>query len=162
MVASFIKKLSRIALQVPPHSILFILPLIYNLMHDHPELKILVHRYDEYKDIDENAPLLIGQNKLKIFEGIDPFLYEEKDLKRTNALESTLWELESLRKHYNPMVSKMANSLKEKLKNSEPGFKINDFIDISYDQLFIEEIQIEKNYNLSSEPFQLNKKIFIQ
>jgi hypothetical protein len=162
IVASFIKKLARLTLFVPPHAILFILPLIYHLISEHSELKVLIHRMDEYKKMQE-GPLLLANEKMEVFKGNDPFLFDELDLKKTNAMDSTLWEIDALDLHWNPMVSKMAQTFRSNMKDAKPGFKIYDFLQIDYKSLFDEETQVESSSEMEydkTSKFEFNKLIF--
>ncbi|XP_013379671.1 nucleolar complex protein 4 homolog [Lingula anatina] len=49
LVAAFAKRLSRLALTVPPCGLLIILPFIYNLLIRHPSCRVLIHRPDTTK-----------------------------------------------------------------------------------------------------------------
>lgn len=44
LAAAFAKKLSRMALSVPPSGALIIIALIHNLLRRHPSINCLVHR----------------------------------------------------------------------------------------------------------------------
>ena len=44
IVASFLKRMARIALVVPPSGALLILPFMYNIMQRHPTTKQMIHR----------------------------------------------------------------------------------------------------------------------
>eukprot|EP01080_Neovahlkampfia_damariscottae_P000844 gene844-9093_t len=155
IVASFIKKLSRLCLFVPPHSIIYILSLIYHLIQKNPDLRNLIHRVEEFSNSDSSGPLNIGKDRLEIWEGNDPFQFEELDLKKTNAGESTLWEIETLKSHWNPQVTEFVKSFKEKIIDSQPGFKVDDYVFLSYDHLFEEEFN---SMNENETYFQYEKK----
>jgi U3 small nucleolar RNA-associated protein 19 len=75
LVASFIKRLSRLSLSAPPQGVVAILPMIYNLLKRHPTCMQIIHRLNS----------LPGRP--------DPFNAKERDPLRTGALESSLWEL---------------------------------------------------------------------
>jgi len=75
LVASFLKRLSRLSLTAPPHGIVAIIPMTYNLLKRHPTCMQMIHR--------PNA--LPGRP--------DPFNPFEPDPLKTGALESSLWEL---------------------------------------------------------------------
>ena len=75
LVASFIKRLSRLSLSAPPQGIVAILPMVYNLLKRHPTCMQIIHRADQ----------LPGQP--------DPFNEDERDPLLTGALESSVWEL---------------------------------------------------------------------
>ena len=47
----------------------------------------------------------------------DPFLAEEVDPAKCCALESSLWELQALRQHYSPAVSRFVAVLERELGN---------------------------------------------
>lgn len=47
LVASFIKRLSRLSLSAPPAAIVAIVPFVYNLLKRHPACMVLIHRGEE-------------------------------------------------------------------------------------------------------------------
>ena len=96
LVAAFVKRLARNALQAPPHVIVILLRLITNLTKLHPSVKRLVHRGPEHPATRE-----------------DPYLPEEEDPSKCNALESSLWELEILNEHYCPGISSVVKTLRK-------------------------------------------------
>jgi U3 small nucleolar RNA-associated protein 19 len=51
-VASFIKRLSRLALTAPPGGIIIVIPFIYNLFKRHPGCMVMIQRH---ADDDEDA-----------------------------------------------------------------------------------------------------------
>eukprot|EP00941_MAST-03F_sp_MAST-3F-sp1_P003549 g3549.t1 len=106
VVASFIKRLARLALSAPPSGALFVLPLIFNLILRHRGCMPLLHKE--------------GKCDLKS----DPFDMEAVNLQKTNALESSLWELEALKKHYAPAVASLA-SVFEQTDLSGPGSQLD-------------------------------------
>ena len=82
IVAAYMKRLARIAVLAPAHSIRPILILISNLVARHHNCSIMLHQTDrEYPDGD-------------------PYLAKEEDPMRSNAIDSCLWELETLKSHY--------------------------------------------------------------
>lgn len=44
LIASFIKRLSRLSLSAPPAAVVAIIPLVYNLLKRHPTCMVLIHR----------------------------------------------------------------------------------------------------------------------
>ncbi len=76
LVASFAKRLARLALLIPQHDQCLILTFIYNLIIRHPTIRILIDRTD-------------AQSSTK-----DVYSSEELDPNKTNAIESSLWEIE--------------------------------------------------------------------
>ncbi|XP_004385070.1 nucleolar complex protein 4 homolog [Trichechus manatus latirostris] len=97
LVAAFAKRLSRLALTAPPEALLMVLPFICNLLRRHPACRVLVHR--------PQGPELDA----------DPYDPGEQDPARSCALDSSLWELQALQKHYHPEVSKAASVINQAL-----------------------------------------------
>lgn len=111
LLASFIKRMSRLSLTAPPAAIVIIIPLTYNLIKKHPSLLSMIHRVD-------------GE------QGTDPFDAEEPDPSKTRAIESSLWELATLTDHYHPNVATLARILGEQF--TKPSYNLEDFLDHSY------------------------------
>uniref|UniRef100_A0A8D3BQK9 CCAAT-binding factor domain-containing protein n=1 Tax=Scophthalmus maximus TaxID=52904 RepID=A0A8D3BQK9_SCOMX len=98
LVAAFAKRLARLALTAPPAALLIVLPFIYNLIRRHPSCRVLIH-------------------KPKPLE--DPYLMDEEDPAQCCALESSLWEVKTLQKHYHPDVAKAAMLINKPLSEQE-------------------------------------------
>ncbi|KAL7601294.1 protein NUCLEOLAR COMPLEX ASSOCIATED 4 [Lactuca sativa] len=130
LAASFAKKLSRLALTVPPSGGLVIIALIHNLLRRHPSINCLVHQEDD------------GETET-VKSGIDHFNNEETDLLKTNAMRSSLWEIDTLRHHYCPPVSRFVLSLENDLtvRSKTTEVAIKDFSSGSYATIFKEEIR---------------------
>lgn len=124
VVASFIKRISRLALLAPPAAIVAVIPFIYNQLKRHPTCMALIHR-PEYEIKDPKLGYL------------DPFDENQKDPTLTNALESSLWELESLQTHYHPNVATLARIMSEQFR--KPQYVLEDFLDMSYNSLMASE-----------------------
>ena len=60
----------------------------------------------------------------------DPFLPFESDPLRTQALDSSLWELLSHSTHYHAPVSTMCKVFSEAF--TKPGYSMEDFLDHTY------------------------------
>lgn len=134
LAASFAKKLSRLALTVPPSGGLVIIALIHNLLRRHPSINCLVHQEDNgemAKDVSSIKP------------GIDLFNNEETDLLKTSAMRSSLWEIDTLRHHYCPPVSRFVLSLENDLtvRSKTTEVAVKDFSSGSYATIFREEIR---------------------
>ena len=43
LVAAFAKKLARLSLTAPPHGLVVVIPMVYNLLMRHPTAKVLLH-----------------------------------------------------------------------------------------------------------------------
>lgn len=116
LVASFIKRLSRLTLHAPPSGIVVVVPWIYNLLKSHPTCTFMIHRNGEV-DQDENG-------------WGDPFRMEEPDPMETDALESSLWEIQMLQSHYHPNVATIAKIISEQF--TKQSYNLEDFLDHSY------------------------------
>lgn len=102
LVAAFAKRLARLSIAATPSGALCCMGLICNLLVRHPEAQTLLHR--EASGDDAAA------------QGIDPYDGDAADPKLSRALESSLWELKSLKRHYEPEVSKFAHRFDNELK----------------------------------------------
>lgn len=121
LVASFIKKLSRLTLHAPPSSIVIVVPWIYNLLKNHPACTFMIQR----KLPNAEAFLAPYVNRWG-----DPFCMEEPDPMKTGALESSLWEIQTLQSHYHPNVATIAKIISEQF--TKQAYNIEDFLDHSY------------------------------
>jgi CBF/Mak21 family len=64
------------------------------------------------------------------YQRLDPFLPFELDPLRTQALDSSLWELVSHTMHYHAPVSTMCKIFSEAF--TKPGYSMEDFLDHTY------------------------------
>lgn len=151
LVASFIKRLSRLALNAPPAAIVAIVPWIYNLLKTHPTCTFMIHRAIR----DESLKAQIED------EGMDdPFDPLEPDPTLTNAIESSLWEIEMLQSHYHPNVAALAKIISEQF--TKQAYNLEDFLDHSYQALLAAELGKEER-QFRKPPvveFQIPKRIF--
>ena len=115
LVASFIKRLSRLTLHAPPSGIV-VVPWIYNLLKTHPSCTFMVQRS--------------GDNLKKEGEWGDPFRMDEPDPMESYALESSLWEVHMLQNHYHPNVATVAKIISEQF--TKQNYNLEDFFDHSY------------------------------
>ncbi|KAJ7988527.1 hypothetical protein DPEC_G00324500 [Dallia pectoralis] len=106
LVAAFAKRLSRLALTAPPAALSMVLPFICNLIRRHPACRVLIHK----PNAAEQACA-------------DPYLMEEQDPALCHAMESSLWELQTLQNHYHPDVAKAAMLINTPLSPKEDAFK---------------------------------------
>ncbi|KAM3341406.1 hypothetical protein P3S68_029041 [Capsicum galapagoense] len=155
LAASFCKKLSRLSLAVPPSGALVIVALIHNLLRRHPSINCLVHQEggsETTTDIksaesswadDSNNVSSPSRLKSSMKTGIDPFDDKQTDPLKTNAMRSSLWEVDTLRHHYCPPVSRfilsLENDLTVRAKTTEVAVK--DFSSGSYATIFGDEIR---------------------
>ncbi|KAI5290468.1 hypothetical protein KEM54_001474 [Ascosphaera aggregata] len=129
LVASFIKRLSRLALNAPPSAIVFIVPYIYNLLKAHPTCTFMLHR--ELRDPE--AKQTVESEGMR-----DPFDNAEKDPLLTSAIDSCLWEIETLQSHHHPNVASIARIISEQF--TKPSYNVEDFLDHSYQGMLETEL----------------------
>ncbi|BGP15787.1 hypothetical protein JCM10213_005731 [Rhodosporidiobolus nylandii] len=115
LVASFVKRLARLALSASPAAIVTVVPFIYNLLKRHPACMPLIHRSTEGDDYDWSK---------------DPFNNLSADPTDTGALDSSLWELAALQQHYLASVSGLAKVFSEVM--NKQSYAMEDFLDHSY------------------------------
>ena len=56
LLASFVKRLSRLSLTAPPSSIVITIPFVYNILKRHPALMCMIHRDGEVPEPYEGEP----------------------------------------------------------------------------------------------------------
>jgi len=148
LVASFIKRLARLALNAPPSAIVVIVPWFYNLFKKHPLTTFMMHRIPRTKEEKERLES----------EGMDdPFLPDEQDPMETRAIDSCLWEIVQLQSHYHPNVATIAKIISEQF--TKQAYSLEDFLDHSYSSL----IEAEMTKNIRKAPvveFMIPKRIF--
>ncbi|KAL8842731.1 MAG: hypothetical protein Q9170_000387 [Blastenia crenularia] len=147
LVASFIKRLSRLTIFAPPSGIVAVIPWIYNLLKDHPSCTCMIHRKSVYVDTDVGG----GMD--------DPYDMEESDPMETNAIESSLWEIQTLQAHYHPNVATIAKIISEQF--TKQAYNLEDFLDHSYSSMLIAELSKEIKKPPVIE-YEIPKKIFFQ
>ena len=132
IVASFIKRLSRLSLTSPPSGIVIIIPFVYNLIkkYNHSTCMLLIHS------------TTTNEEDLKY---IDPFDENEKDPSLTNAIDSSIWELNSMVNHYHPNVSALVKIFYQFFNKF--SYNLEDFLDWNYNKL----LETEFNKKLKGE-----------
>ncbi|KAF9345322.1 hypothetical protein BGX26_003284 [Mortierella sp. AD094] len=119
LVAAFIKRMARLSLSSPPASIVIIIPFIYNLLKRHPTCMQLIHGK---ADGEKN----------------DLYNHTEDDPMKCQALQSSLWELQTLQNHFAPNVSTLAKIFNEQF--TKPSYNLEDFLDHTYATMFKNEV----------------------
>ncbi|KAM5355710.1 hypothetical protein ACJ41O_002356 [Fusarium nematophilum] len=150
LVASFIKRLARLALNAPPSAIVFLTPWIYNLLKRHPTCTFMIHR----ETLDPEAKKHMNEHGAE-----DPFLPEETDPMETQAIDSCLWELVQLQSHYHPNVATITKIISEQF--TKHSYNIEDFLDHSYATL----LEAEMSKDVKKAPvveFHIPKKVFMR
>lgn len=133
LVASFIKRLARLALFAPPAAVVVVVPFVYNLLVAHPACTFLLHREIPTTTTSSNPHAHSPDHAFP-----DPFDPSEPDPSLTHALDSSLWELHSLHAHYHPNVAAIARILSEQFTKS--SYNLEDFLDHSYQGLLEAEL----------------------
>ena len=127
LVAAFVKRMARLALTAPPHGAMLAIGFAHNLLRRHPGCCVLVQR--------ERLPAGC--------EGGDPFVAAEADPCKARALESSLWELDTLRRHYSPAVSRFVAVLDRDVSNrmQTADIDVAALANASYATLFGEDVE---------------------
>jgi U3 small nucleolar RNA-associated protein 19 len=120
LVAAFCKRLCRAALSGPPPGALFVLALVSNLLRKHPECTCLYDRQGSDEMTDE-------------------YLAQEDDPAKARALQSSLWELAVLERHYYAPVATLAKSIGTPGEAKAPPHNIEEFSSHTYKSLFDQE-----------------------
>ncbi|KAI9719181.1 MAG: hypothetical protein M1828_006274 [Chrysothrix sp. TS-e1954] len=148
LVASFIKRLARLAVHAAPAGIVAVLPWIYNMLASHTACSFMIHR---------NA---VCNEELLLFElegAVDPFSELEVDPMKTSAIESSLWELVALQSHFHPNVASLARIISEQF--TKQTYDVEHFLDYSYDTLI--EVELHKQVKKTPEvEYRMSKDIF--
>ncbi len=149
LVASFIKRLSRLSLHAPPSGIVVVVPWVYNLLKNHPSCTFMIHRKarGEREDPDPQEEQGYG----------DPFRMDEPDPMETDALESSLWEIQMLQSHYHPNVATIAKIISEQF--TKQAYNLEDFLDHSYGSML--DAELSKDIKKAPEvEYEIPKRIF--
>lgn len=149
LVASFVKRLARLALNAPPSAVAFVIPWIYNMLKKHPLCTFMLHR--ETKDAEV-------KKELQEHGMDDPFLEDETDPMKTKAIDSSLWELVQMQSHYHPNVATIAKIVSEQF--TKHSYNMEDFLDHSYASL----LEAEMGKDVKRAPvveFHIPKKVFL-
>lgn len=120
LVAAFCKRLCRAALSGPPTGVLFVLALVSNLLRKHPECTCLYDRKNGDKMTDK-------------------YLADENDPTKARALQSSLWELAVLERHYYAPVATLAKSIGTPEEAKAPLHDIEEFSRHTYKSFFDHE-----------------------
>lgn len=142
LIASFAKRLSRAALRAPPSAIVVVIPFVWNLCKRHKRCLSLIHR-NFSEDRFDQGPAGIE----------DPYDALEVDPLKTNAIDSSLWELAAMgsmlgasyqttagvmdgegQAHYLGSVSSLSKILAEPFTKERYG--LEDFLDLTYTTMF--------------------------
>lgn len=73
----------------------------------------------------------------------DPFDFDEEDPAKSNAMESSLWELKTLLCHWNSRVNRKASFIKKALPKKE--WDLSELLETSFDEILDEASKAIKN-----------------
>lgn len=121
LVAAFVKRLARLALIAPSEDIIIICNFIGNLILRHPGLKSLLNNVNNGT------------------ANTDPYIMEERDPLKSNAINSSLWELQTLQQHVQPQVVHAANFINSPLPSVE--WDLSKILDDTADDIFDKEVK---------------------
>ena len=141
LLAAFAKRLARLALVATPAGAALGCALIFNLLLQHPVARALVHRpaaaaaaavaaangsEAEEADAEEDASTTAGLHATLVAAAAaaDPFLAEEEDPEKCGSVESSLWEIDTLRKHGCATVASLAALLAAPMGNTTPPIEL--------------------------------------
>ena len=121
LVASFVKRLARLCLAAPPAAVVAVGPLVYNLFRRHRQATYMMHRVaGDAAEAQDWARCGFA----------DPFDAREPDPLRSRAIDSCVWELETLMGHWHPSVATLSHILREQF--TKEHYLLEDFLDHSY------------------------------
>jgi U3 small nucleolar RNA-associated protein 19 len=70
--------------------------------------------------------------------GNDPFDMSEPNPQLTHAIDSSLWEIETLQSHYHPNVASLARIISEQFTRQQ--YNLEDFLDYGYASMVESEL----------------------
>lgn len=112
--ASILKKISKLSLGAPSHSLRWIIPFLYNSMKTKHRLRKMIHNDTECDDWK------------------DPYL-ADKGVEESCAENSSLWELDTIGKHHYGPISSTMKIFSERLVR--PQYDLNKSLDESAETL---------------------------
>ena len=65
----------------------------------------------------------------------DPFNFDEENPEEAGALESSLWEMDSLKNHFHHGVATLAQIFSEAM--NKPNYQLEDFLDHTYSTVYL-------------------------
>lgn len=123
LVAAFVKRVSRLSLDSSPAVISWVIPFVYNLFKAHPEIRVLIQRKAN------------GTDPIRS----DPFVMEEIDPAKCKAIDSSIWEIHALQRHYWNGAVKQSRLFNERL--TKPSFNLDDYLEgPTYNNMIHEEL----------------------
>ncbi|XP_061396886.1 nucleolar complex protein 4 homolog A [Musca vetustissima] len=125
LVAAFVKRLARLSLIAPPQDTVIMLQFIGNLLLRHLGLKRLI----------------CATQALEV--STDPYQMHERDPVKSNAIDSSLWEIVALQKHAIPSVATAARFIAQPLPKLE--WDLSEILEVKEEDIFEQEITTKKS-----------------
>jgi U3 small nucleolar RNA-associated protein 19 len=125
LIAAFAKRVARLALYAPAPTIQWVVPFIYNLLKKHPACRVMIHR--EGGDVQAK----------------DPYVEEDPNPSTCRAIDSSLWELQTLTRHHWGTVARQAGIFSDRF--TKPPFDLGKILDgetapFSYEEIVEAEL----------------------
>ncbi len=129
LAAAFVKRLTRRALHAPPAVTLWCLRVALDMLYRHPNVSHLVHR---------SLSLFDAPAELAELRGEDPYDDTCLDPQESGAAASSLWELECLRTHVSPAVTRLVASFSRDVRKKPlpPPGSAADYASLSFADIF--------------------------
>lgn len=123
LVAAFVKRIARLSLDSSPAVINWVIPFVYNMFKAHPAIRVLIHRQSSVEESKQS----------------DPFVMEELDPSKCKAIDSSIWEIHALSRHYWTGAIKQSRIFTERL--TKPPFNLEQYLEgPTYSALITEEL----------------------
>lgn len=116
----------------------------------HPQCTFMIHR--EMRTEEE-------KQEIDTYGFDDPFDMDESDPMKTCAIDSSIWEIETLQSHYHPNVATLAKIVSEQF--TKQSYNMEDFLDHSYNTLIDSELRKDMKKAPVVE-YQIPKRIFTE
>jgi hypothetical protein len=152
IVAAFAKRISRLALYAPVSGQLVALPFVHSILVRHTACLQMIHSAKEtdsatrvgrkHSKGDGNDDEDDREDVAKRAMALDPFDIDDDNLETCRALESSLWEIETMRTHYLPLVSFRSEMFTKEFRTHRLGkFDAKMASQDSYSTLLSKEIE---------------------
>lgn len=149
LVAAFVKRLVRRTLVAPPAGAMWCLRLALELLLKHPNISFLVHRSISLFDKPAETELVrktdgnSEENIILSLKRSDPFDDDELDPQASNVEQSSLWELEALRNHISPPVSRLVAAFSKDVRKRPlpPPGDLSDYTGLTFEDVFEAEFK---------------------
>lgn len=138
MVAAFVKRLARRALIAPPAGAMWCLRLALDLLHKHPSVSFLVHKSVDLFELPAARKTCSAERNSTASNIGDPFNDSLADPLASGAESSSLWELDALRNHMSPAVSRLVEAFSRDIRKRPPPppGNLEDYASLGFSDVF--------------------------